>query len=71
MPDPRLPLKIKPIPGGFAIAFADGGQHVYVYGREPHGAQAAGSLTINEAKPLVQEVARAVTAAWERPSDQS
>lgn len=65
MSNPRLPLKIKPVPGGFAVAFARGGQHIYIYGREPHVAQAAGSLTIDEAKALAQEIARALTAAWD------
>ena len=64
MSDPRLPLKIRPVPGGFAFAFAGGGRHIYVYGREPHVAQAAGSLTIDEATALAQEIARAPTAAW-------
>jgi len=64
MPDPRLPLKIKPVAGGYAIAFANGGQHVYVYGREPHIASAAGALTLDEAKVLAQELARMMTEAW-------
>ncbi len=64
MSDPRLPLKINLVPGGFAVAFTRGGQHIYVYGRDPHVAQAAGSLTIDEAKALAQEIARALTAAW-------
>ena len=65
MSDPRLPLKIKPVPGGFALAFARGGQHIYVYGREPHVASAADTLSIDEAKALAQEIARALTAAWD------
>ncbi len=64
MSDPRLLVKIHPIAGGFALAFANGGQHIYVYGREPHVASAAGTLTIDEAKTLAQEMAPALTAAW-------
>ena len=66
MPDPRLPLKIKPIPGGYAISFADGTQAIYVYGREPHVAAAAGTLTIDEAKALARELARTLTDGVER-----
>lgn len=69
MSDPRLPVKIKPIPGGFAITFASAGQHIYIYGREQHVAQAAGSITIDEAKGLAQEIARALTALWNEPSN--
>ena len=69
MSDPRLPVKIKPIPGGFAITFVSGGQHIYIYGREPHVAQAAGSITIDEAKELAQDVARAMTALWNEPGN--
>ncbi len=64
MSDPRLPVKIKSVPGGFTLVFADGDQHVYIYGREPHVSQSFGSLTIEEAKTLTQEIARALTAAW-------
>ena len=67
--NPRRPLKIKPVPGGFAVAFANGGQHIYVYGREPHVASAAGSLTTDEARALAQEVARALTVAWDGEPD--
>ena len=44
--------------------FADGGQHIYIYGREGHVASAASALTIDEAKSLAQDVARALTDAW-------
>lgn len=64
MSDPRLPVKIKPVPGGFTLVFASGGQHVYIYGREPRVSQSSGSLTIEEAKALTQEIARALTTAW-------
>lgn len=62
--DKRLPLTIKALPGGFAIHFADGRRAMIVYGREDHVARAANSLTLDEAKALAQEVARALTAAW-------
>ena len=48
------PRDLKALPGGFAIGFANGGQHIYVYGREPHVSQAAGSLTIEQAKSLAK-----------------
>jgi hypothetical protein len=62
--DPRLPLKIRQLPGGYAIEFADGRRPVMVYGREPHVAPAAKTLTLDEARELAQEIARALTAAW-------
>ena len=64
MPDPRLPLTIKPLPGGFAIEFSDGSTPIYIYGREHHIAAAAKSLTLDQARALAQEAARALTAAW-------
>ena len=64
MPDPRLPLSIKPLPGGYRIEFSDGRSPIYIYGREPHATTAVNSLTIDEARALAQEVARALTAAW-------
>ena len=54
MADRRLPLKIKPLPGGYAIQFADGSKPIIIYGREPHVARAANALTINEAKALAR-----------------
>ena len=65
MADARLPLKIKPLPGGFAIQFPDGRQPIVIYGREPHVARAANTLTLDEAKALAQDVARALTSAWD------
>jgi hypothetical protein len=64
MADRRLPLKIKPLPGGYAIQFADGSKPIIIYGREPHVARAANALTIDEAKALAQDVAKALTIAW-------
>jgi hypothetical protein len=62
--DLRLPLKIRQLPGGYAIEFPDGRRPVMVWGREPHVAAAAKALTIDEARELAQEIARALTAAW-------
>ena len=59
-----MPLKIRPLPGGFAIEFADKSKPIMVYGREPHVARAANSPTLDEAKLLAQDVARALTIAW-------
>ena len=67
--DPRLPLKIAPVPGGFVVAFARGGQHIHVYGREAHVAQAAGTLTIDEAEARAQDISRVLTAAWDGGPD--
>ena len=64
MPDRRLPLHIKPLPGGYAIQFADGSKPIVIYGRELYVARAANALTLDEARALAQEVARALTAAW-------
>ena len=61
MPDPRLPLTIKLLPGGFSVQFADGSRPIMIYGRDPHVASAANSLTLDEARELAQEVARALT----------
>ena len=66
MADRRLPLKIRPLPGGFAIEFADKSRPIIVYGREARVAKAANALTLDEAKTLAQDVARALTAAWSR-----
>ena len=66
MADARLPLKIKPLPGGFAIQFADGSKPIIIYGREPYVARAANTLTLDEAKALAQDVAKALTMVWSR-----
>lgn len=62
MPDSRLPLTIRPVTGGFAIAFADGTHAVYVAGQD--GALAGSSLSTEQALDLAKEVARALVAAW-------
>lgn len=64
MPDKRLLLTIKPLPGGYAIHFADGRRAFIIYGRDPTVARAADSFTMEEAKELAQEVARALTDTW-------
>ena len=47
MPDTRLPIKIKRIPGGFTIDLADG-RRLWIYGREPEVARAAKSMTLTK-----------------------
>jgi hypothetical protein len=64
MPDPRLPLTIISLPGGYSIAFADGTRAIMIYGRDPYVAHASGALTLDEAKALAQEVVRTLTEAW-------
>ena len=64
MADARLPLTIRRLPGGFCIQFADGRPAIIIYGRQPHVARAANALTIDEAKALAQDVAKALTIAW-------
>ena len=71
MPDPRLPIKIRPMPGGYAVEFADGSPPLRVYGREAHIARAANTRTMAEAKGLAQDVARALTALWSGGSETS
>jgi len=44
--DPRLPVRIKPLPGGYAIHFANGMSPIYI--------SAAQSPTLEEAKALAQ-----------------
>ena len=63
MPDARLPIKIKRIPGGFTVNLADG-RRLWVYGREPEVARSAGSMTLAEAEQLAKDVARTLTEAW-------
>ena len=65
MADARLPLKIKRLPGGFAIQLADGRQALFVYGHPTSdNAHAANGLTFDEAKAVAQDVARALTRTW-------
>jgi hypothetical protein len=66
MPDQRLPITIKQLPGGFAIHFADGRRAFIIYVRDETVARAADSFTMDEARELAQDVARAFTDAWSR-----
>ena len=66
--DSRLPLTIRPILGGFAIVFADGGQHILVEGDNLLTENRVGDeLTSEEAFDLAREIARALAAAWGDP----
>lgn len=51
MPDARLPIKIKRIPGGFTINLADG-RKLWNYGGEPEVARAANAMTLEQAEQL-------------------
>lgn len=65
MADARLPLKIRRLPGGFAIQFADGRCALIAYGHAtPDNAHAANGLTFDEARAVAQDVARALTRMW-------
>jgi hypothetical protein len=60
MLDSRLPLTVRPAPGGFAVVFADGGQHIFVSG----GGSGRGDLTGEQAWELAVAVAKALSAVW-------
>ena len=60
MPDARLPIKVKRIPGGYTVNLADG-RRLWIYGREPEVARAANSMTLEQAEQLAKDVARALT----------
>ena len=64
MPDPRLPIAIKKLPGGYRLQFSDGRSSMMVYGTGADTAHAIDSLTTEEARVLAEEVARILTAAW-------
>jgi hypothetical protein len=66
MPDSRLPLTIRPVPGGFSIVFADGGQHVFVQGQNPF-TQVEQTLSSDQTLDLAREIAGALMAAWGDP----
>jgi hypothetical protein len=59
MPDARLPIKFRRIPGGFTVDLADG-RKLWIYGREPEVARAANAMTLAEAETLAKDVARAL-----------
>ena len=63
MVDSRLPLRIKPIAGGFAIVFADGGERIHVYGSARRDVE-SDETQLDDALELAKEVARALMAAW-------
>jgi hypothetical protein len=65
MADSRLPLTIRPVRDGFAIVFADGGQHVFIRADEPDGRRV--DRATEDALELAKEVARALIAAWSDP----
>jgi hypothetical protein len=44
MPDARLPIKVKRIPGGYTVDLAHG-RKLWIYGREPEVDRAANWLT--------------------------
>ena len=64
MTDPRLPITIKKLPGGYRLQFNDGRSSMMIYGSGVDTAQAAGSLTTEEARALAEEVVRILTEAW-------
>ena len=67
MPDSRLPLTIRSVAEGYAIAFADGRQHLCVHRYGLSGDAADGPLIADEALELAKEVARALMLAWGDP----
>ncbi len=60
MVDPRLPITIKKLPGGYRLQFADGKSSLIVYGADANIAHASGSLSIEEANGL----AHILTKEW-------
>ena len=66
MSDPRLPIAIKKLPGGYRLQFNDGKSSMMVYGTGADIALASGSLTTEEARALAEEVVRILTDAWGR-----
>ena len=64
MSDPRLPIAINKLPGGYRLQFNDGKSSLMVYGTTADTAAATGALTTDEAKALADEVVRILTQAW-------
>jgi hypothetical protein len=60
LPDARLPIKIKRIPGGYTVDLADS-RKLWIYRREPEVARAANAMTLEQAEELAKDVARAPT----------
>ncbi len=67
MPDSRLPLTIRSVGEGYAIAFADGEEHICIHRRGVSDETTSGALTADEALELAKEVARALMLAWGDP----
>jgi len=66
MSDSRLPLTIRTVAGGYAVAFADGRQQIYIVPYQPVSAP-QGREPDDEALELAKEVVRALMAAWGNP----
>jgi hypothetical protein len=64
MPDPRLPIAIKKLPGGYRLQFNDGKSSMMIYGTGADTAAAAGSLTTEEARALAEELVYILTKVW-------
>jgi len=64
MSDPRLPIAIKKLPGGYRLEFNDRKSSLMVYGTGADIAHATGSLTTEEARALAEEVVGILTGAW-------
>jgi len=64
MSDPRLPIAIKKLPGGYRLEFNDRKPSMMVYGTGADIAHATGSLTTEEARALAEEVVGILTGAW-------
>ena len=64
MSDPRLPIAIKKLPGGYRLQFNDGKSSMMVYGTGADTAPAAGSLTTEEARALAEELVYTLTKVW-------
>jgi hypothetical protein len=65
MPDPRLPIAIKKLPGGYRLQFNDGKSSMMIYGTGADTAAAAGSLTTEEARALAEELVYILTKVWD------
>jgi hypothetical protein len=64
MTDPRLPIAIKKLPGGYRLQFNDGKSSMMVYGTNADTALATGSLSTEEARAFAEEVALILASAW-------
>ena len=64
MVDPRLPIAIKKLPGGYRLQFNDGKSSMMIYGTGADTAAAAGALTTEEARALAEELVHILTKVW-------